>query len=146
MIMNQFVMYVDEYSDSRKLVKDGITFSNVCIIKIMIDGYDLDEREYFRDSLVYFDELKGSYKKSGRYLIFTCGNGIADDGGWEGVDVVVTDSLVKWSIELGYSIDHFTFDKKEYEQEINSVEKYLNRNSSLILEPSSVIFPEIFSR
>lgn len=146
MIVNQLILYVDEYLDSRKLVKDGITFNDVRIIKVMIDGYELDERDYFRDSLVYFDELKNSIQKSGRYLIFTCGCGIADDGGWEGVDVEITDSLVKWSIEVGDSTEHFTFCKKEYEQEISSVEEQLKHNDFLRLEPSTVVFPEKFSQ
>jgi hypothetical protein len=35
-----------------------------------------------------FNELGKSIKEGGKYLIFTCACGIADDGGWDYIDVI----------------------------------------------------------
>lgn len=144
--MENIILYVEEYEGDKKLVKDGISFKNSQIIKILIDGYEIDNNNCFEDSLIYFDELEKSFEQSGNYLIFTCACGIADDGGWEGVLVKVLDSKITWTIEVGDSILNFSFDKEQYISEILSVRKHLESNNLLTLEPCSVTFPEHFSR
>jgi hypothetical protein len=144
--MENIILYVEEYEGAKNLVKDGINFKDSQIIKILIDGYEIDNNNGFEDSLIYFDELEKSFEQSGNYLIFTCACGIADDGGWEGVLVKVSDSKITWTIEVGDSILNFSFDKEQYISEVLSVKKHLESNSLLTLEPCSVTFPEHFSR
>jgi hypothetical protein len=143
--MNSLTVYVEEYSDGEVLLKHGIRFSNSLIIKVLIDGEDIQDFEGFEDSLIYFDELKESAKKAGKYLIFTCSCGIAEDGGWEGVDVDITDDQVTWVFEVGDKIHRYTFDKSEYLNEIQSVLPQVE-GAKLKVEPSSVMFPEGFRR
>ena len=144
--MNQIILYVEKYTNSNKLSKDGITFSDVMIIKLLIDGEDIEENEYFKDGLIYFDELAESMRTTGNYLIFTCACGIAEDGGWEGVKVDIADTEVKWTMEVGDSRLSYTFSRVEYTNEINSVKKILEEKGSLTIEPASVVFPDGFKR
>lgn len=144
--MENIILYVEEYGGAKELVKDGINFKNSQVIKLLIDGYEIDSNKGFEDSLIYFDELEKSFEKSGNYLIFTCACGIADDGGWEGVFVKVSGSKITWTIEVGDSVLNFSFDKEQYVSEVLSVKKHLESNDALTLEPSSVTFPEDFSR
>ena len=55
--MNRILLYVDEYRGSRTLIKDGITFSNTKIIKLLIDGIDIEEDVNLFDAMIYFPEL-----------------------------------------------------------------------------------------
>jgi hypothetical protein len=143
--MNLLNLCVEQISDGRQVFRDGICFSNVLLVGMFIDGQNIEEREVFRDSLVYFDELERSVESSGNYLIFTCACGVAEDGGWEGVKVEVTESTVSWELEAGAEVLRFTFERKAYVSEIESVRKVL-QSSSLPLEPGAVVFPEDFKR
>ncbi|WP_216740435.1 hypothetical protein [Hahella sp. HN01] len=143
--MNSFTLYPEEYRNGNTLTKDGISFSESVVVKLLIDGEDVEEIGGFSDALVYFDELRSSIDSSGKYLIFTCANGIAEDGGWEGVSVEFGDETVNWKFEFGGRFFDYTFDRKEYVSEIDSLATYLV-NCDLQLAPKSVIFPEVFSR
>lgn len=143
--MHSFTVYPEEYENGRTLTKDGITFSDSLVVKILIDGEDIEEVGGFSDAFIYFDELKNSIASSGSYLIFTCANGIAEDGGWEGVIVDISNDVVTWKFEYGDRNFTYTFDKNEYISEIGSVVDFI-ANSKLRLEPRSVIYPEGFSR
>ncbi|WP_419813118.1 hypothetical protein [Bacterioplanoides sp.] len=141
-MINSISLYVDEYSGSSTLLKDGVTFKDVYVIKILIDGYELDREEEFEDSLIYFEELKRSSLCDGKYLIFTCACGIADDGGWEGVSVKSEGDVVKWFLDVGDECKKFSFLKEEYCREIDSLKVFFESNKDLTLEPSVVVFPD----
>lgn len=143
--MNTLILYLDQLSDGKHQIKHGIHFCDVAIVKAAIDGEDIDENEYFKDSLIYFDELKKSKLGTGRYLIFTCACGIAEDGGWEGGKVEINDTIVCWKIEMWNETLQYFFDREQYEHEIDSMNEHLGR-CGLPLEPLNVIFPENFSR
>ncbi|WNG39965.1 hypothetical protein F0U61_44505 [Archangium violaceum] len=143
--MNWFALFLHQLTDGRSEERGGSVFKGVSFVKVVIDGQELEEMDAFRDSLVYFDELARSAESSGRYLIFTCTCGIAEDGGWEGVNVDVTESTVSWELEVGAERLRFTFDHREYVSEIESVKAALG-SSPLPLEPRAVIFPQGFKR
>ncbi len=143
--MNTIILYVEQYAGSDTLKKDGITFKNVKVIKLLIDGEDIEVDNNFKDSLIYFSELKASCKISGKYLIFTCACGNAIDGGWEGVNVTVHDKTIEWEFEVGDSLYSFLFEKNDYVEEIESLEKFLSEDKHLVLEPEHVVFPDNFS-
>lgn len=145
MIMNTLTLYMDQIINGREVMKDGLHFTNVALIKMLIDGDDIDELEYFKDSLIYFDELEISKSCSGNYLIFTCACGVAEDGGWEGVRVNLDDTVVSWVIDVGAEILHYTFDREQYDSEIESVKAMLELNK-FPLEPKAVVFPDSFHR
>ncbi|NOK34089.1 hypothetical protein D7W79_27130 [Corallococcus exercitus] len=78
----------------QSLQLEGIRFSEVAFVWIRIDGEEIRSRPPFSDAVVVFDELEQSATGSGRYLIFTCACGIAEDGGWKGVEVERGNSTV----------------------------------------------------
>ncbi|WP_313284462.1 hypothetical protein [Delftia tsuruhatensis] len=143
--MNIMNLYIEKFDGSLSLEKDGIIFSNVSIVRIMIDGEYIDEIDDFSNSLIYFEEMKNSRNGSGNYLIFTCACGIAEDGGWEGVVVNRFNRIVEWSISVGVNVYNYLFDEIQYDSEIIKIEKSL-RGISLPLEPVNVIFPLNFHR
>lgn len=81
----------------------------------------------------------------GNYLIFTCACGIAEDGGWEGVAVEMTETTVSWHLESGTRALDFCFDRAGYASAIGAVEARIAINA-LPLEPRVVVFPEGFQR
>lgn len=143
--MSTLTLYLDVIENGRSMKKDGLVFSNVCVVRCWIDGMDLDDLEDFKDSLIYFNELEKSKNVSGNYLIFTCACGIAEDGGWEGVFVKHEENAIQWVIDIGRKIYRYTFDKNEYCDEIESLRNIINM-THLPLEPTQVIFPLNFSR
>lgn len=143
--MNIMNLYIEKFDGSLSLEKDGIIFSNVSIVRIMIDGEYIDEIDDFSNSLIYFEEMKNSRNGSGNYLIFTCACGIAEDGGWEGVVVNRFNRIVEWSISVGVNVYSYLFDEIQYDSEIIKIENSL-RGISLPLEPVNVIFPLNFHR
>ncbi len=142
---NSIVIYIEEYRKGSELIKHGICFNNSLLIKILIDGESIDELDGFEDAFVVFEELLESTKSSGKYLIFTCACGIAEDGGWEGVIVIVDETEVTWEFELGDKNYQFKFGKKEYVSQVQSILIPL-KETELQVEPASVIFPENFNR
>lgn len=143
--MNGITMYVEEYRDERTLVKDAIEFRDSLFVKILIDGEDVESQKGFGDAVIYYDELARSINGSGRYLIFTCACGIAEDGGWGGVDVTYENGLVTWEFEVGERVYVYTFDERDYISEIESLAPIIE-STELTLEPNKVVFPEGFSR
>ncbi len=143
--MNHISLFLEEYKNNDKLYKDGLLFHDIIVIKLLIDGEAIEDNEYFDDALIYFNELKASTVYSGKYLIFTCACGVAEDGGWEGVNVEVEEHKIKWCMEVGGKIFRYVFNKSEYISEVKAIEISIN-NTNLILEPSAVVFPERFSR
>ena len=143
--MNTLTLYLDQYTNGRRLDKHGLEFVDTSLIGALIDGEDIDKSKYFESALIYFSELEASKSSSGTYLIFTCACGIAEDGGWEGVVVSIEENIVSWEMDVGAEILRYSFDRKEYESEIESMRRSLNA-SDLPLEPTAVVFPENFHR
>ena len=122
---------------------DGILFSGICYIKLFIDECDVISEDLFEGSFIYFKELKNSVKRSGRYLIFTSVNGIADDAGWDYITVTHEGDSVEWSFERDGSSLFYLFDSGKYQNQISMLENEIQSSQqSLILEPSHVIYPE----
>ena len=136
---------LERVTDGRILQMDGIRFSDVAFVRMSINGEDLRTRPPFSDAVVVFDELERSATGSGRYLIFTCACGIAEDGGWEGVDVVFTASTVRWTLEVGLESIRFAFNRAHYVSEIDALRMRVSQEV-LPLEPRGVVFPEGFKR
>ncbi len=141
--MNTITLYVDEFKGPNNLlIKSGISFCDVQIVKLLIDGEDILMSEGFEDTLLYFNELATSYRESGKYLLFTSSSGVTLEGVWERVEVVLGSYTIKWAFELGDKIYEYEFKKDEYISEVKSIEEYLRNNNELDLEPVSVVYPE----
>lgn len=122
---------------------DGIQFSSCAFVQIEVDGDALLEREDFRGSSVYFEELKKSVLGSGQFLIFTCACGIADDGGWTRVDVEHKSGTVSWAFERAGQI-RFVFALPQYTAAIQSCRAALEAvPTSFVIEPQHVVFPAL---
>lgn len=122
---------------------DGVSFSQCSYIKLLIDGVDIRTYPAFEDMLVVFNELKDTLKRNGNYLIFTCACGIADDDGWDYVNLVHKNNFINWNFkrEIIYS---FNFEKELYLTKILHLEKEINSllKEGFPLIPKNVIFPE----
>jgi hypothetical protein len=112
-----------------------------------ISDFSSRKVEHLDSSLVVFPELMRSLSGSGKYLIFTSASGIADEGGWEGVDVKFERNIVTWSFEVEDMQYGFNFDGIEYEMEIRKMEQELKiLTKTFELEPSAVFLPESWER
>lgn len=143
--MNSFNLYLECLNNGKFLTKDGIVFSDRVLVRLLVDGEEIDEIEEFKDSLIVLEELVASKKCTGNYLIFTCACGIAEDGGWDGVRVFIGDDFVRWQFEVGVKILSYVFDRCQYNTEIDSISEQM-KHCTLSLEPTSVIFPTSFRR
>jgi len=77
------------------------------------------------------------------FLIFTSASGIADEGGWGGVDVKFDDDSVTWSFLAGDEKYHFVFSRDNYIRAISSLEQKVDAlPNNLVIEPEHVFFPE----
>ncbi|MBA3682066.1 MAG: hypothetical protein H0W73_13040 [Bacteroidetes bacterium] len=125
------------------IVRDAISFSNIAFINPIVDGKSLFESEDFADSFMFYEELIKSSKDSGKYLLFTCACGVADDGGWNGVNVEKNDAGVNWEIDRNTHIIKFTFDGNQFESELKKlISEVNNLSQGFSLEPTHVNFPE----
>ncbi|MCP3926223.1 MAG: hypothetical protein GY714_26965 [Desulfobacterales bacterium] len=120
--------------------EEGIVFSNKIFIEIQIDELHFKEMNAFEGGAIYFHELKKSAKKTGEYLIFTCICGIADDAGWDKINVVHSKNEIYWEFERNGS-QKFKFDRIEYIEQVIKCEKLLNL-SKFYLAIENVVFPE----
>ncbi|WP_123784074.1 hypothetical protein [Corallococcus macrosporus] len=144
--MNTLALHVEELTSGRQMKKEGILFSDVAVVKMFIDGEDVEASGCLGDDvLVYFDELEKSLSASGNYLIFTCVCGMAEDGGWEGVKVVLNEDVVTWEFEAGGRVLWFSFARDEYASEIKSARAMIG-TTAFPLEPRKVGFPKGFQR
>lgn len=122
---------------------DGIVFSNAVLVELFIDEKPSFSFNFLEYALVVLSELVKSLSGDGCYLIFTSASGIADDGGWEGVDVSFNNGIVTWSFEVDDEDYHFSFDEYEYRNAINELQqKASDLPSALDFEPTEVFFPE----
>lgn len=121
---------------------DSIPFSSCAFVQIEIDGQILLNQNEFSSTLLNFNEIQRSQQGSGKYLIFTCACGIADDAGWTKVDVTHLQDSIYW--EFKYESDfRFVFNAQQYKSAIESCEKAICAlPSEFCVEPRSVVFPE----
>jgi len=118
---------------------EGIKFCKNTFINILIDGTSINEMKEFEDGTVYWPELKKSTEKNGNYLIFTCVCGIAEDAGWEEINVVHSEKMVTWIFERNGE-NRYQFDKDDYLNKIQRCEKLLNL-SEFPLAVENATFP-----
>ncbi|MFZ5875150.1 MAG: hypothetical protein ACOYXU_01960 [Nitrospirota bacterium] len=142
--MNKFTLFYEEFRADDRLSLHGINFSNCIVVRLVVDGVLLHEEKGFEDSLLYFSELQRSSLGAGRYLIFTCACGIAEDGGWDGIVVCHDSNSVSWEFSVGDVRYTYRFDRNEYLDEIESMSVFL-KDAGLHIEPSNVVFPENMS-
>ena len=121
----------------------GIEFSNIAYVLVYVDGINLFSLDSFQDSLLVFPELKRSVSKSGKYLLFTGATGVADEAGWEYIEVLHKDNFVFWNIERDDSLLSYVFDKEIYINGVLEIEKQIESlSSNMKLEPFYVVHPE----
>lgn len=126
--------------DSMKSL-DGLEFTSCAFVRIGIDGLDLLMNSNFESSVVFFSELERSLYGSGRYLIFTCACGVAEDAGWVEVGVEHQQGKVCWSFERETSYV-FVFDAEQYATEVKNCRTHIESlGSEIVLEPDRVVFP-----
>lgn len=141
--MNDFHCYLKRYEGKHIFEKDGRYFANSAMLHIEIDGEDLYELEDFDYAIVVADELIKSAGAAGRYLIFTSLNGIAEEGCWEGVNVSYEADYVKWRFEAGRGDYRYYFKPQQYQQVLADIAAKI-QVLDLTLEPSAVIFPQVW--
>ncbi len=131
-----------EVVDAGKIKElDGLEFSSCVFVNIEVDGENLLSQPEFLGTVVYFDEVERSLSASGKYLIFTCACGIAEDAGWSEIEVLHQQGIINWVFLCGTNF-HFSFDVVEYRAEVEKCRHEINnRNLALTLEPVSVTFP-----
>ena len=135
--MNSITLYPDEVSS---IEIEGIDFRDNTFIEMLIDGTSMSEMLSFEHGTIYWPELKSSIEKSGKYLIFTCFCGIADDSGWEEIQVSHSDNKIEWAFERN-GLQKYSFDKEKYLKEILACENMLNL-SQYPLAIEQAVFPE----
>ena len=122
---------------------DGISFSNITYILAFIDEINLFDLDFFKESFLVFKELERSTLKSGKYLLFTGISGVADDAGWEYIEVLHEKDIVSWNIQRDDNKLFYVFDKIAYLKEVFQLGKEIERLSNeMKLEPLYVIYPE----
>lgn len=122
---------------------DGISFSNIAFVLVFVDGINLFALDFFKESFLVFKELNKSIFKSGKYLLFTGVSGIADDAGWEYVEVLHEEKSVTWNVRRDGTLISYIFDRSDYLKDISVIEKKIESlNTSIKLEPLHVVYPE----
>ncbi|WP_431167559.1 hypothetical protein [Tenacibaculum halocynthiae] len=140
--MNKFNLVLKVFKDEFSIEYEKIIYSNSAFIEPVIDGNNLTTESTNRKGIVVWNEVKKTISKSGQFLILTCVCGIADDGGFDLVDVKRKEKSVLWKFK-DESNWIWEFDKKEYDLEINRLKKEITELSvEITLEPENVIFPE----
>ena len=122
---------------------DGIEFKNCIIILVSIDGRLTQDIDFLRNGLVVLSELSKSKDNPGTYLIFTDPSGIADAGGWAGVEVGHSDDRITWEVKKYPDRLRFEFSKELY---LNAISKMLAKVNAIVptvdVEPTSFFPPE----
>lgn len=138
--MDRICIGLQEMCGTAHAVIDGTTFRDVALVTLVINGTDTRNMAVFADGLIVPEELERSAYKSGRYLIFTSVNGVADDGGWNPVDVRVSEDSVGWRF-VRDSIPHmWCFARFEYSEQTSELHELLAK-TKLPIEPRYVIQP-----
>lgn len=122
--------------------REGISFTDASYINVYIDEQNLLDLPFFESAFLVFYELAKSIDDSGKFLLFTCVCGLANHGGWEGVEVAHTNEIVAWHIVTDeFSPADYIFSKEKYVSEINKIREELS-SLNVTPEPANVCFPE----
>jgi hypothetical protein len=123
---------------------DGLKLSGVMYLLAYVDGQNIIEGDSaFYGSFIVWDELKKSSLCSGDYLIFTSVSGVADDAGWDYVQVRHDVATVSWRFYINEDMRQWTFSRASYMAQIEALSRRLdNRPKDCFLEPRFVIYPE----
>ena len=135
--MNDIAIYPSEFDF---LEIEGIEFVCKTFIEILIDGDSISGLRAFESGVVFWPELVRSLDGCGKYLIFTCACGLAEDSGWELIDVQHSKNEVSWVFERNGD-QVYTFEKSEYFKQIHNCEKLFNL-SEYPLAIKRTLFPE----
>lgn len=136
---NKITFELAVISDDQTLDLEGIVFSNIAYIQLLIDNYKID----FEGSFIVLNSLKNSLLGTGGYLLFTGVSGIADAAGWDYIEVVHNEAIVEWKFEWDDKNFHFSFEKDDYIAAIQDLEREIEQlDDSINLEPTHVILPE----
>jgi hypothetical protein len=144
--MNKINFKIETYEKSNALEIGGIFFDSSILIKLIVDGEDVIQSKMDGDALLNFDAFFNSTKKDGRYLLFTSLTGIADDGGWDYIEVKhqYQEVLINFTYS-NYKFD-FKFSKKQYLEEVEktklNIELIKRDKKHLTLEPRFIVYPE----
>jgi len=125
-------------------VLDGISFENCYFLECLINGASVFNESFFGNSLAVFEEILQSGSTSGKFLLFTCACGIADDGGWN-LSLVDHDELsVHWKVRRGTYSRNYIFSKVCYLKEIQRLRLQADGIEFLggIIEPVTIVPPE----
>jgi len=118
MAMNNLKLELDILRGEDWIEYENVIYSNCAFIRLIIDG------------------------KSGRFLILTCVCGVADDAGFDLVNVERKENSVSWQFN-DESNWNWEFLIEDYDQEIKRLEKEINElDINILIEPDNVIFPE----
>jgi hypothetical protein len=140
--MDKFSLRLQIIPAGSPLAIDNIDFESVALILFDPES-PLDVFLSANDAMVFGGELMNSLKGSGRYLIFVNASGIADDGGWSGVDVMYENNTIQWTFEVDDRHYLFCFDECDYRSEVKRIgAEIAELPSEIVLEPSQVMFPE----
>lgn len=142
-MMNTIMFKLVFVPKTSQFMLPGRNFSEEYYIKVSIDGVDLHSTKEFEDSLLYYEELERSLSGTGKYLIFTAANGVADTGGWELIQVTHLQGRVLWDFSREVGPLHYEFDAALYKSQVQALQhEIISSQCSEILQPKYVIFPE----
>jgi hypothetical protein len=140
--MNKLKLELDILRGKDWMEYENIMYSNCAFIRLVIDGVNLITTTKDRKGVIVWDEIKKTLNQSGEYLILTCVCGIADDAGFDLVNVERNENTVSWKFN-DESNWFWEFPKADYDHEIKRLEKEINElDISIPLEPDKVMFPE----
>lgn len=140
--MNKLKLELDILRGKDRMEYESIIYSNCAFIRLVIDGVNLITSTEDRKGVIVWEEIRKTVNDSGQYLILTCVCGIADDAGFDLVEVERKENSVSWKFN-DESNWNWEFPIDEYDEEINRVGKEINEMEiNITLEPDNVIFPE----
>jgi hypothetical protein len=139
--MHTLALSVDVIGPEEFREMGGIKFTSCAFVQIKIDGVDFLSEPEFEGSSVCFAELERSLIASGKYLVFTCACGVADDAGWPEIDVAHESEVVRWSFHRE-KIFHLAFAREQCRETIEACREAITAlNVGISLEPKHVVFP-----
>jgi hypothetical protein len=140
--MNRLKLELDIIEGKDSMEYESIIYTNCAFIRLMVDDVNLIVTTKDRKGVVVWDEVKNTITDSGQFLILTCVCGVADDAGFDLVDVERKENSVSWKFN-DESNWNWEFPKEDYDNEIIRLGKDIKEmNNSFPLEPVNVIFPE----
>jgi hypothetical protein len=140
-IMDTFSLTLEVIDKTNSIELDGIKFTDCVFVRPIINGNDLLKSKEMLGSVLWFVDLERSAITSGKYLIFTCVCGIAEDAGWDYVDVKHSGEVINWTFIYDKQYK-FSFPKEQYMMEIDKIKNKLTAlGQSVEIVPEEVCMP-----